>query len=237
MKEFSLFLESGPKKRKTMVHVLDLLGCVVRGSTTEEALSAVPTVIENYLLFLKSSGEKFDPLEPFSTHVAAHVMEGGWVGEGDPTPGFVPDFLSVNRSDFLCYVFRLNAIHNSILALLKDISINQLTQEPPDGHRSLYRILEHAAESEYTYLRMQMGPDKEIAAACKALSPNDPGLFIALKQIWHLINTRLLAFSDDALAQLVPHGQITWSAYRMMRRMLEHSWEHREEIRERTSLI
>jgi len=37
-----LYLESGPKHRKTMVHVLDPLGRVAVGPTTEAALDATP---------------------------------------------------------------------------------------------------------------------------------------------------------------------------------------------------
>jgi hypothetical protein len=32
---YDLYLESGPKRKKTMVHVLDLLGCIVHGPTTD----------------------------------------------------------------------------------------------------------------------------------------------------------------------------------------------------------
>lgn len=28
----------------------------------------------------------------------------------------------------------------------------------------------------------------------------------------------------------VPHGQVTWTARRGLRRMLEHTWEHYQEI-------
>ena len=45
MAEFALFIESGPMHRKTMVHVLDLLGCVVRGATTDEALE-LPSLMQ-----------------------------------------------------------------------------------------------------------------------------------------------------------------------------------------------
>jgi len=93
MIEYSLYLESGQKKKKTMVHVLDLLGLVVCGSTTDEALTAVPASICKYLTFLHNQGgESLEASSPFSTRTATHVMEGGWLGEGDPTPGFSPDF-------------------------------------------------------------------------------------------------------------------------------------------------
>ena len=45
MTEYALYLESGPKHKKTMVHVLGLLGCIAQGPTTEAALEAAPQAI------------------------------------------------------------------------------------------------------------------------------------------------------------------------------------------------
>ena len=53
MQTYRLYLESGPKKKKTMVHVLELLGCIAKGPITDEALSSTPGAIRAYLRFLK----------------------------------------------------------------------------------------------------------------------------------------------------------------------------------------
>lgn len=233
MKEFTLYLESGPKHRKTMVHVLDLLGCVIRGATTDEALVSTPAGIRSYLMFLQSSGESVELDFPFTTRVAAHVTEGDWLGEGDPTQGFAPDFEPLSPRDLQLYLDRLQAIHASQLDLVKPLTPRQLSAEPADGHRSLFRIIDHAAESDYNYLRMQIGSCKEIVLAKKAITSTNIDLPGALNQYWQLIADRLAAFTAADLARLVPHGQITWSAHRTMRRLLEHNWEHREEIRTR----
>ena len=57
MTEYALYLESGPRRRTTMVHVLDLLGCIAQGPTTEEALEATPDAIRAYLRFLRRHGD------------------------------------------------------------------------------------------------------------------------------------------------------------------------------------
>ena len=54
---YALYLESGPQRRKTMVHALDLLGCVAVGPTTDAALAATPAAIRAYLRFLARHGE------------------------------------------------------------------------------------------------------------------------------------------------------------------------------------
>jgi hypothetical protein len=35
---YALYAESGPQRKKTLVHVLDLLGCVVQADTTDDRI-------------------------------------------------------------------------------------------------------------------------------------------------------------------------------------------------------
>ncbi|MFQ5858734.1 MAG: hypothetical protein ACE5LU_24290 [Anaerolineae bacterium] len=39
--------------------------------------------------------------------------------------------------------------------------------------------------------------------------------------------------TDEERRQSVPHGQVTWTARRALRRMLEHQWEHLLKVSER----
>ncbi len=98
MPHYPIYLESGPKRRKTMVHVLDLLGCVATGPSTEAALQATPDAIRAYLRFLRRHGEAADLDAPFTTPVAEHITEGQWLGNGSPHPGVWPGPLAVGFS-------------------------------------------------------------------------------------------------------------------------------------------
>src|SRR5688500_13484127 len=84
MTTYDLYLESGPKHRKTIVHVVDLLGCVAVGPTTEEAVANTPEAIRAFRRFLCRHGEPVDPDAPFETRVALHITEGDWLGNGSP---------------------------------------------------------------------------------------------------------------------------------------------------------
>ena len=64
MQTYKLYLESGPKKKKTMVHVLDLVGCIAKGPTTDEALNRTPEAIRAYLRFLKRHARPDSSFEP-----------------------------------------------------------------------------------------------------------------------------------------------------------------------------
>ena len=44
---------------------------------------------------------------------------------------------------------------------------------------------------------------------------------------------RLEAMTADERRLQVRHGQSLWTARKMLRRVLEHEWEHHEEIRAR----
>lgn len=56
MTTYGLYLESDPRRRKTMVHVLDLLGCVAVGPTTDDAPAATPDAIRAFLGTLRREG-------------------------------------------------------------------------------------------------------------------------------------------------------------------------------------
>jgi hypothetical protein len=51
--------------------------------------------------------------------------------------------------------------------------------------------------------------------------------------MWQLSGARLEALTEAERTQPVPHGQVTWTARRALRRTLEHEWEHWLEISRR----
>ena len=81
MATYDLYLESGPQKKKTLAHVLDLLGCVVQSDTADEAVAAAPDTIRAYLDFLGRHGEKLDASAKIETRIAAHNTDGLFSGQ------------------------------------------------------------------------------------------------------------------------------------------------------------
>ncbi len=235
MKEYALYLESGPRRRKTMVHVLDLLGCIARGTTTEEALEAIPQAIRAYLHFLRRYGEAVEPEGAFTTVVAEHITEGVWLGEGNPTPGFGPDFQPLSSKDLDIFLRRLDWLHADLLQLIRDVPPEQLVAEPEGKGRSISRILEHIAESQYAYLRSALGKVDGFPAALRAVRQGTEHLPAALTSVWQLASERLEVMTGAERKQAVRRGQVTWTARRAFRRMLEHEWEHLMEIAKRLS--
>jgi predicted RNase H-like HicB family nuclease/uncharacterized damage-inducible protein DinB len=233
MTVYALYLESGPRRRKTTVHVPGLLGCIARGETSEAALAATPNAIRIYLQYLERHGEPVDPQATFTPHIAEHVMEGSWLGNGDPTPGFCFDFQPLEKNDLQLYLTRLGWIQHSTVDLVANLSNDQLLAEPPRQGRSIFHILEHVAGSHIEYLRMQVGKVDGMNEAFKAIRPDRDTLPAALDHLWQISRLRLETLTEKERQQSVPHGQVTWTARRCLRRMLEHAWEHLLEINDR----
>jgi predicted RNase H-like HicB family nuclease/uncharacterized damage-inducible protein DinB len=243
MTEYHLYLESGPRRRKTMIHVLDLLGCTAQGPTTEEALEAAPEAIRDYLRFLQQHGEALDPEAHFTTAVAEHVTEGNWLANGDPTPGFGPDFQPLSAGDLGVYLRRLGCLQESLLDSIRDLPPEQWLAEPAGGGRSIARIVEHVAESHCAYVRYTVGKVEGLSEALRAVQTalyasritfhEESDLSDALARLWRLSAARLEVMTEDERTQQTPHGQVTWTARRGLRRMLEHTREHALEIQRR----
>ena len=232
MTAYALYVESGPRRRKTMVHVPGLLGCIARGPTTEEALAATPEAVRSFLRFLARHGDAVDPERPFTTKVAVHVMEGSWIGEGDPVAGFAPDFEPLGAADLKRYVERLDWIREDLLRLVRDLPPKQLSAQPHGGGRTIQSILEHTSEAQCAYLRYAVGKVQGLEAA-RAVRESQPDLPSALARVWEISGARWAAMTASERNQPVKHGQKMWTARRGLRRALEHDWEHLQELSRR----
>jgi predicted RNase H-like HicB family nuclease/uncharacterized damage-inducible protein DinB len=230
MTEYALYLESGPRRKTTMVHVLDLLGCIAQGPTTEEALEATPEAIRAYLRFLRQRGEQVDPEAPFTTSVAEHVMEGPWLGYGNPAPGFSPDFRPLTAEEQDIYVRRLEWIWDRILTLVEALPPDRLAAEPEGKGRSIYAILSHVASSQKEYARSALGKIEGLSEALKVVEEGPEGAVPALERFQKITAARLEALTGEERALSIERGQTVWTARRALRRMLEHGWEHLREI-------
>ncbi len=74
MKTYDLYLDSGPMKKKTYVHVPQLLGCIARGDTSDAAVEHSPDAIRAFLAFCARAGERVDPGAAFRARVAEHHL-------------------------------------------------------------------------------------------------------------------------------------------------------------------
>jgi predicted RNase H-like HicB family nuclease/uncharacterized damage-inducible protein DinB len=231
-KEWALYLESGPQRKSTLVHVVDLLGCACFGPTTDEAIAATPDEIGAYLRYLKRHGEKVDPSAPIKTRVAEHITEGDFLGHGSPQAVYAPDRRPLTTSELATYVRRLAWSRADLLALVKGASAKVLDAKPPKG-RSLRDILLHVLGADSGYLASALGAVKAVNAPMNAAMRGDLDVRIGLKEARDAAIERLRTLTPAERAFVKEHPSGARTMRKAIRRMLEHEWEHRREIARR----
>ena len=234
MTEYALHVESGPKMKTTMVHVFDLLGCIANGATTEAALEATPGEIREFLRFLKRHGEKVNPDGPFTTKIAAHVTEGSWIGQGDPPPGFAPDFEPLTQEDERTYRRRFQWLGEELEDLIGRVPKGELSAKTGKG-RALRDIIGHVATSEPEYFRASgIGKPEGVKEALQAIESAEAGeLAPRLTDLWQLLDAQIERVTPEVRTAQIQRGEKRWTARRGFRRALEHPWEHLREMQRR----
>ncbi|MDP9275635.1 MAG: type II toxin-antitoxin system HicB family antitoxin, partial [Chloroflexota bacterium] len=174
---YALYLESGPQRKKTLAHVLDLLGCVVQGDTTDEAVAAMPDAIRAYLGYLHRHGEKVDPNEKFETRIAEHNTAGLFSGQ----VLWPQDLKPLGPAALARYLRWLEWSRADLLALVKGIDEKRLRAKPPKG-RSLRDILLHVLGADKSYVYALVGPLKAMGEPTNAADRGDLDLRVALQE-------------------------------------------------------
>jgi predicted RNase H-like HicB family nuclease len=231
--EYVLYIESGPRMKTTMAHIPELLGCVANGPTTEDALGAAPGEIRRFLQFLQEHGENADPDAEFTTRIAQHVIEGPWIGYGDPEPGFEFDFEPLTRGELAKHLVRLRWMGEDLAAIAGGLTAKELTGKPPKG-RSLYDIFQHVAAAEPEYARTAgAGKPEGAKELIAAIEESPERIADALPQLFETVAAQFESIPDEALNKVTQRGKRPYTARRGLRRALEHPWEHFREIERR----
>ncbi len=232
MTVYDLYLESGPLRRKTMVHVLDLLGCVAVGPTTEAALAATPDAIRAYRRFLNRHGELAAPDAPFETRVAEHITEGDWLGNGSPYLVFGPDFQPVSDEEVETFLNRYHGLREE-LATWAATQTDERLDAPAGSGRTARAVLLHVLGATGGYLSAALSSAPGFSHLHGAAERGELGLAEALRQSGVLAAERVRATTPEerAAVRQLPKGPRTLR--KALRRLLEHDWEHLAELSRR----
>lgn len=227
---YRLHLESGPKKRKTMVHVSNLTGCCVGGPTTDEALDATPDAIRRYLGFLADHGEVVDPSARFGVEVVEHVMEGVWLGNGIAV--IATDTDPLPPKELRTMLERHRWIHEGIREQLEGLDAEALSGKPATG-RALEDIVTHVLQAEAAYLSSGLRTNRELNRVAREVERGERDPRDGLLAVADLFAADIRATTPAERRAVIPRGQSIGSLRRTMRRALEHGWEHLQEIEAR----
>lgn len=232
---YALYLESGPQRRKTMAHALNLLGCVALGPTTEAALAATPDAIRAYLSFLRRHGDTDapDPSAPFTTEVVEHITSGSWLGNGSPYLIFAPDLTPLTDAELTACLARCDWICDDLAAWAAQHAATQLDAQPADGGRPARAIIQHVIGAQGAYLAAALGGAPGFNALARAIERGERAASEALIESAALVTERVRRLTPEQRGSVrtLPSGQYTLR--KALRRILEHSWEHLRELERR----
>jgi predicted RNase H-like HicB family nuclease/uncharacterized damage-inducible protein DinB len=230
---YDLYLESGPKRKKTMVHVLDLLGCVAVGPTTEEAIEATPEAIRAYRRFLHRHGDGIDPVAPFELRVAQHITEGDWLGNGSPYLIFDADLAHLSDAEIETYLQRFQWLSEELAAWAAAQTNEQLDATPTSGSRTARTILLHTLGAPGAYLSAALAGAPGFGRVHGAAERGELPLPEAFLQIVDLANERVAATTPEQRNAVRELSSRSYTLRKAFRRMLEHTWEHLAELSRR----
>jgi len=232
VRTFGLYLESGPKRRKTMVHVIDLLGCIANGPTTEDALEGTREAIRTYMRFLKRHGEDAGPDEPFETKIEAHITEGTWLGNGSPYIIYEPDLAPVTQRDLDVFLGRFHGMRDEFVAWAERQDDASLDRDAGPG-RSARAILHHVVCNPGYYVTPFLGAKRGFSRLQHQVERGEVSLVEAFRTAEAWVDELLRASTPEQRRLVEERPSEVRTLRKVLRHVLEHDWEHLRELSRR----
>lgn len=195
-----------------LANVAELPGCVARAATRDEAIARVRRNFRDYLELLAQ--QRFTPPHLESMDPATFAVR------DLDSLGFTPEDARgpLREHDMRDFLRHYEASQAALLSLVGSLSQEQLEAAPVKGEWSARDVLDHVLESQVFFLaRLEPWPKDE---------------FSALRAVHRLVSQRLSVLEpEDTAGEHTILGQ-RWNVRRLMRRLLEHQYEHLQQIRE-----
>jgi uncharacterized damage-inducible protein DinB len=154
------------------------------------------------------------------------------LGNGDPVLVFQPDLEPLTLEDEEKYIQRLQWSRAEVVALAGGLTNEQVETELHTKDRSIRAMLEHMLDSEYFYVST-LGKIHGLPGIGTIVKKHQGDLLNWMSHVRMLEIARIRSLTADERSQPVEHWKRTWTARKVLRRMLEHEWEHLVEMSER----
>jgi hypothetical protein len=194
-----------------LASVAELPGCVARGATRDDAVAGVRRSFHDYVDLLRTRGVSL-------AHVAHLDPEAFEVKEPETRMTYAEDFRPMEEHELRDFLHQYEASRAALIASLRGLSQEQLEKKPGEDEYSVRDCLEHIACTEVSLLsRLEAWPQGE---------------FATLQAVHRLAFQRFSVMEpEDTSAERHILGQ-RWSTRKVMRRLLEHEYEHLQQIRD-----
>ena len=194
-----------------LAHVPVLLGCIASGTTRDDAIANARRAFSAYLELLDARGvstEHWKDLDPQTFQV-----------RDLPPDRVVPEDIGpLEEHEIRDFLHQFEASRAALISLVRDISEKEIERKPTETMWSVREALEHVMLTEADFLsRLEKWPA-------------DP--YNTLQAIHRLVYQRFTVMepADTALDHVVMGRR--WTTRKVMRRMLEHEFEHFGHIKE-----
>jgi predicted RNase H-like HicB family nuclease/uncharacterized damage-inducible protein DinB len=193
---------SGPS---FLANIAEVPGCVARGETRDEAVANVRRAFRDYLELLRAqriSTEHWDGLDPDRFPV-----------KDAPEDRLIPeDAQPLEEHEIRDFLHQMEGSRSALLALIRGLSADEMERKPSPETWSVRQALEHIMTTEATYLsRLERWSGDDVAT---------------LQAVHRMAFQRFSILEPEDT-----HGSHRvfdqgWSTRRVMRRILEHEYEH-----------
>ncbi len=232
MTMYDLYLESGPRRKKTMVHVIQLLGCVATGPTTEAAIEATPNAILAFHRFLTRHGEPFDHEDPIELRVIEHPTEGVFIGNGTPYVTYGPDLDPISDEEIEQLLKRTDWLYGEVIAWTEGLSAADLAFKPAGG-RANNEVLLHIMGSQSSTLSISLGSAPGFGKIRSAAERGEMPMVEALSRMAPMVRERIAMTSPEERNAVRTLDTGTFTLRKSLRGTLEHLWDHLTELSNR----
>ena len=217
---------------------IDFPGTIARSHTRQNLLQELEQELKYHLTWLQIHNEKIPSncLDTFHLIVTEEVSNISELGESGGEVAFFEFDSQIVTREKMGYLFRLMGYNRSdLLALVKLLPHQKLTYTPRGKKRTITDILHHLSNAEEFYIsRLGEDADRKYEAYTGIGQQEIDGLpvFDRLQVVRRAcIQTleELIPQKEGSIftrSEYTAYPQEKWSAYKVLRRFLEHEREH-----------
>jgi predicted RNase H-like HicB family nuclease len=187
-----------------------LPGCIASGNTRDEAIARARRAFHEYRALLETHGVAIDHWKDVDPDALP-------VGELENPPLVPGEEKPLEEHEIRDFLHQYEASRAAVMALVKRLTPEQLEKAPNDKTWSVRQALEHMMTTDIALLsRLEKWPDDPLSS---------------YQAVHRIAVQRFSVMEPDDWRDHTISGR-RWTTKRVMRRLLEHEFEHYGHIRE-----
>jgi predicted RNase H-like HicB family nuclease len=187
-----------------------LPGCIASGKTREDAVAKARRAFREYRALLEAHGVAIDHWKDIDPDVLP-------VGEPEKWPLMPGEDQPFEEHELRDFLHRYEASRAAVVALVKRLSTDRLETTPNDTTWSVRQALEHMMTTDIVLLsRLEKWPDDPLSS---------------YQAVHRIAVQRFSVMEPDDWRDHTISGR-RWTTKRVMRRLLEHEFEHYQHLKE-----